>query len=387
VVALVLLGLVARIVAALAIGGGFQFADEAVYVDTAGRLWDGRGFGAEYDRVPAYPVFIGLLSLWLPADLTFLRVAQAAIAALGGVLVFRAADRMFGHRAAIAAGVVYALDPLLVIGAGLLYPEAVAALLLPPIVLTAFDASERDRLGRSALVGGLLGLLALLRPVALVLPPVVGCWIGLTVRAGPWRRLAHLGVLGLAVLLVLAPWTARNFRVHGGLVPVATAGSHLAPGGQGEAPSDVLTGMARGIRSDPGAFLSRAARQFVQFWELAPTRMATDDPRRREDLQRADPRLPLKPLFTRELRDLVSAASFTLELALAFVGIVAVARTRWRQALLPVLVILAYAVGYAMLVAKLRYRMPVLPLLFLFTGAGIAAIYSLNRRVAYRSPI
>jgi uncharacterized membrane protein len=67
-------------------------------------------------------------------------------------------------------------------------------------------------------------------------------------------------------------------------------------------------------------------------------------------------------------------------------GIIVVARTRWRQTLLLVGVILAYAVGYALFAAKLRYRIPVLPLLFLFTGAGAAAAYSLVRRPAAREP-
>jgi hypothetical protein len=43
-------------------------------------------------------------------------------------------------------------------------------------------------------------------------------------------------------------------------------------------------------------------------------------------------------------------------------------------------VVLAWAIGYALFVAKLRYRIPVLPLLFLFTGAGAAAAFSLIRR-------
>jgi 4-amino-4-deoxy-L-arabinose transferase-like glycosyltransferase len=385
-VTLLLLGLVARIGAALTLGGGFHFADEAIYVDTAHRLSAGDGFGSEYNRVPAYPVFLLILSLGLSAGLTFLRVAQAAVAALGTLLVFWLADRMFGRRVAIVAGLVYALDPLLVISSGLLYPEAVAALLVPAVVIAALDASDRDALPRSSLAGALLGILALLRPVALVLVPVVAVWTALTVRARPTRRMAHLGALGLAFLLVLAPWTVRNFLVHGSLVPVATAGTEAAPvSGDEITRQGLLMSMARGAWSDPGAFVWHVTREFVMFWELAPTRMVTDDPVKREELRRSDPRLPVQPLFPRTLRDQVSAASFGLELALAMLGLVAVARTRWRQALLPVLLILAYAVGYALFVAKLRYRIPVLPLLFLFTGAGAVAVYSSARRARDRS--
>ena len=138
--------------------------------------------------------------------------------------------------------------------------------------------------------------------------------------------------------------------------------------------------MARWAWTNPGALFSRVTRQFVQFWELAPTRMATDNPARREELHRLDPRLPVEPVFPRRLRDWVSTLSFGLELSLALVGVVAVARTRWRHAVLPLALVLGYAAGYAVFAAKLRYRIPVLPLVFLFTGAGAAALYSFARR-------
>jgi hypothetical protein len=377
--------LVVRIGAAITIGGGFHFADEAIYVDTARRLSGGGGFGAEYSGVPAYPIFLALLSLGLPVGITWLRLAQAAVGALGSLFVFALADRMFGRRTAILAGLVYALDPLLAITSGLLYPETVAAVLLPLIVLMALDASERDALARSGLTGALLAILALLRPVALVLAPLVAAWTAVSLPARPARRVAHLGALGLAFLLVLAPWVARNYWVHGQLIPVAAAGSQLPAVPQEDvAGRGLLVAMARWAGNDPAGFASRVARQFVQFWELTPTRMITDNPAEREELHRRDPRLSVQQLFSRRLRDLVSAGSFALELLLALVGLVAVARTRWRQGLLPVAVILAYAAGYALFVAKLRYRIPVLPLLFLFTGAGAAAVYSLVRRAADR---
>src|SRR6478672_179135 len=139
-----------RIAASLVTGGEFHFADEAIYVDTARRLSQGAGFGPDYQQAPGYPVFLMLLGLALPGHLLFLRVAQAAVTAVGTLLVFRLGDRMFGRPAAIAAGLVYALDPLLVVASGLLYPEATAAVLLPAITLIVMGASDRDKVGGSA---------------------------------------------------------------------------------------------------------------------------------------------------------------------------------------------------------------------------------------------
>jgi 4-amino-4-deoxy-L-arabinose transferase-like glycosyltransferase len=373
--------LVGRIGAAIAIGGGFHFADEAIYVDTARRLSGGGGFGLGYSGVPGYPLFLALLSFGLPVAVVWLRLAQAAVAALGALLVFVLADRMFGRRTAILAGLVYALDPLLVITSGLLYPETAAALLLPPIVLMALDGSERDAPQRSALAGALLALLALLRPVALVLPPLVAAWIAGTVMARPIRRMAHVGALALAFILVFAPWIARNYVVHRQFVPVATQGTQTAPVEVAEvARRGLVVSVASWAWNHPDSLASRVARQFVQFWELTPTRLATDNPAMRKELHRTDPRLEVQPLFSRRLRDWVSAGSFSLELFLALVGIILAVRTHWRRSVLPIAIIVAYAAGYALFAAKLRYRIPVLPLVFLFTGAGAVAVYSLLRR-------
>ena len=372
---IVLLALVTRVVAALVIGGSFKFADEAVYVDTARRLLSGDGFGNDYRRVPAYPVFLALLSLGLPGALVVLRVAQAVVAGLGAAVVILLADRMFGRPSAAVAGLVYALDPLMVIGSGLLYPETVAGIVLALAVLLALDGSERDRPRCSALAGLLLGVLALLRPVALLLPPVVAAWIAWTVPARWPRRLAHVGALVLSFALVLAPWVARNLRVHGQLVPVATAGTQTAPVPREAAERRGLArSLAEWARADPAAFFSWTGRQFLRFWELSPSDMSTDDPARRAALHQRDPRLPVAPIFSRGLRDRVSAVSFGLELSLAMVGLLLVGRARWRRALLPLAVTLAYAAGHTLFVATLRYRMTVLPLVFLFTGVGAAGV-------------
>jgi 4-amino-4-deoxy-L-arabinose transferase-like glycosyltransferase len=379
-VTILLLAVLARVVAALVIGGSFKFADEAVYVDTARRLSGGEGFGVEYLRVPAYPVFLAALSLGFPVGLTVVRVAQAAVAGLGVVLLFELADRIFGRRPAVAAGLVYALDPLLVISAGLLYPETVASLVLVVAVLLALDGAERDQPARSAAAGLLLGVLALFRPAALILPPVVALWIACAVRARGTRRLAHASALGLAFLLALAPWTVRNLRVHGQLVPVAMAGTQTAPVGPEEvAREGLVRSLAAWAWDNPGAFIARGGRQFLQFWELSPASMSSDDAAVRLALHRRDPRLPVEPVFSRRLRDLVSAGSFGTELLLALVGLVLVGRMRWRRAMLPLAVILAFALAHTLFVGTLRYRIPVLPLVFLFAGVGAEGVLSLLR--------
>lgn len=374
---LLILALVARLGAAVSLAGGFHFADEAIYVDAAHRLQGGGGFSPDYNNVPAYPVLLAMLSFGFPVGPTFLRFAQAAVGAFGTLAVFALADRVFGRRVAIVAGLIFAIDPLVAISSALLYPETIASIIVPLSVLAILAASEGDSLWMSGVSGLSLGILALLRPVALVLPPIVALWLVVATKARPGRRIAHLGALALGFILVLTPWTLRNIRAHRGMVPVATAGTQIAPVRQEDvARNGLVMSMIRRAWSDPVALGTRTARQFIQFWELTPTRLVTDDPVKRGQLHERDPRLTVQPLFSSTLRDAVSAVTFGIELVLAMVGLIVAVRYWPRPTVLMIAAIVAYATGFALFVSKLRYRITVLPLVFTFSAIGLVSIYS-----------
>jgi 4-amino-4-deoxy-L-arabinose transferase-like glycosyltransferase len=378
--AVVLIALIPRVIAAVALGDGFHFADEAEYADGAGSLLSGDGLGDAYRRVPGYPVLLALLSLPAPASVLWLRLAQALVTAFGAALAFLAADRLLGRAAGLATAAIYALDPLLVVAGALLYPEAVAAVLLLLAVHLTWESARRDSAVLAALAGLSLGLLTTFRPVALAVVPVVAAWV-LFAAAGPAKRRAfQAGLVAVVCLLVLAPWAYRGTGV------LKPSGAASFPGTSGAVtPAEIaqrgLAGaLAHKAGAEPLAFASRIAREFGHFWELVPSRLTTDDPGRREALRQADPRLAARPAFSRSLRDSVSAGSFGLELLLALAGIVLLWRARRREAVLLAGVVLVYAVAQSLFFGKLRYRITVLPLVFVPAGAAASALFSTVRR-------
>jgi 4-amino-4-deoxy-L-arabinose transferase-like glycosyltransferase len=379
----VVAALAARVAAALVLGSTFRFVDEAIYVDAAMRLRTGAGLGAGYDNVPGYPALLAILGTPVPTRVVLLRLAQAALASLGCVLCFGLARRLGGDRAGLAAAVLYAVDPLLVVSAGLLYPEVTAGLMLTAALLAGWDGVRRDRLMPIAAAGLLLGVLALLRPVGLVLAPVMLAWVGLA-PGKPWgRRVAYAVCLGLTWALALLPWTYRNYRVHGRVVPIATAGAASVPLVGNDLARHGLAGALTGAAErDPGGFARRTVRELGGFWELYPTRLMTDDSSRRAELSRRDPRLTSTPVLQRSLRDTASALSFGLELALAAVGLLVGWRTRRRETVWLVTTVLAFSLGYALFHGKLRYRIPILPIVLAFAGLGAQAVYSWAKRPA-----
>jgi 4-amino-4-deoxy-L-arabinose transferase-like glycosyltransferase len=379
--AVVLIALVPRVIAAIALGSGFHFPDEAAYADAARSLLGGDGWGEGYRRVPGYPMLLALLGLPAPGSVGWIRVAQAIVTSLGAGLVLLAAGRLAGPKAGVPAALIYALDPLMVVAAGLLYPEAAAAVLMLATVLLIWEAAQRDSPLLAVVAGSALGALALLRPVALAVVPVGLLWLLGAGPTRPARRGLHAVLAGLACVLVLAPWTYRNYRMHGNLVPISTAGAQgeLATARQIDQ-RGLLGALAHKVIAEPGAVAAHVAGEFIRFWELAPSGLQTDQPDRRAAFHERDPRLPARATFPRTLRNAVSAASFGVELLLALAGFILLWRERRREAVLLAAVVLVYALATSLFYGKLRYRITVLPLVFLFGGAAAAAVFGAIRR-------
>ncbi len=103
-------------------------------------------------------------------------------------------------------------------------PEATAVFLATTIVswLLVVTLARGGRNGRgAAIAAGLLwGLAILTRETLLYFTPVACGWL-LIRRPEGWRKAI---VFAATVVLVVAPWTYRNFMVTGAFVPVATSG-------------------------------------------------------------------------------------------------------------------------------------------------------------------
>ncbi len=207
--------------------------DEREYLSLARSVAAGDGFvydadlrsgqGDPFGRPPGYPAFIAVVAgaRGVDADVpASVRIAQAAIGALGVLLVAALAGRIAGPRAAVAAAFIAACYPPLVAISARAFSEAI----FWPLGLAVawlFDRTAVDpRRGavRGLACGALAGLAVLVRPGMLFFLPLAAAWL-------LWRRQSMAGfacLLGAA--LVIGPWTARNYAHYGRFVLVASEG-------------------------------------------------------------------------------------------------------------------------------------------------------------------
>jgi 4-amino-4-deoxy-L-arabinose transferase-like glycosyltransferase len=271
-----------------------SWGDEVTYNLLAENLVAGHGYcfvpgHPSLLRAPLYPFLLaGLYALFGHHYIVVLGV-QALIGGLSAFLVVMLGQRLFGEVASpIVAGCLFACHPLLIFATGLLYSETLYLFLLLLFTFSCLKMAEGAGRKRWAVAAGiLLGTTVLMKPNLLLLPLALILWLWLVLRG--FRRALLLGGLAtLAMAVVVLPWTLRNYRVSGTLIPVsANAGLNLWQGNHPEANGaayplnqvDPLEGYSeverdrtyrqwalQQIRSDPGHSFRLIPRKMGKFF-------------------------------------------------------------------------------------------------------------------------
>lgn len=238
--AIVLLAFVLR-AAAIAADDGYRPANDALEYDYLARsIAAGDGYpqsgyllqgGPTAIRGPGYPYLLGGVYALSGDSLTAGRLAGAALGALGVLLLYSIAKRIWGRRIGLlAAALAAAFPPLVLLSRDLVSESLFIALELAAVLCVLEFRRTGGALRWAAGAGALCGLAALTRntAVALVLPVALGVWT-MRPRLRPASLAAPAIVLGCAVLLVV-PWMIRNQAEFGRFVPVTTSSGFAAAG-------------------------------------------------------------------------------------------------------------------------------------------------------------
>jgi len=375
-------------------------ADAVDYDSIAVNMATGHGFSLNPDvptpkRPPGLPFILALVYSVFGHSYTAARVLMALLGALTCLLAFRTAEKLFGERVATLAGWILALYPIFIAHHALLLTETPFTFLLAGATMFWVYGASRGNAWDFAISGLFLGLATLTRPVTLVFPGVLLVLLLLSNRAllGKW-------LLFTAVFLaVLAPWSARNYRLWGMLKPCSV----------GTGFGFYLTGnMASGLSWDESM-----AKYLEKFWQhqepmvFTPGRSPSLDLERQlqaegSAMMKAHPgnvlKIALKRLppfwitshssvlgVDKSLREYYTARDFfpiavrlallgfhALMLLLAAAGIFFTIKN-WRETA-PLIALLVLFTGHVAFDFVPRYHLPVIPYLFIFSAAGLLGL-------------
>jgi hypothetical protein len=153
---------------------------------------------------PVYPLFVAVAR----APMT-VKLAQAVVDVLTGLLVFQLSRRR------MLAMWLWALYPFAIWRVAFINKETALTFLFAAYVCAQVAAVRDGKHWQWILAGALLGLVNLCKPMYLLWPLVLAWFVS--------RATAKSALALLAMALVIAPWTWRNYRVSGGdFIPVGT---------------------------------------------------------------------------------------------------------------------------------------------------------------------
>lgn len=204
-------------------GNQLRFPDEVEYHQLGVSIASGNGFSLDSGaptalRPPGYPFALSLLYRFYPQPISA-KLFNALIFILSAGLISKMSGTLISYLFLLAY-------PVLLFTTTTLYPVVLSGFLLLPIVQLLINSEHRTR---SILFAGItLGILILNIPSFMLTAPVLA-WILFSHESGKLQsRIGKVTLLTLSTLLIVAPWTYRNYKAFDAFIPVsANSGLNL----------------------------------------------------------------------------------------------------------------------------------------------------------------
>lgn len=417
---LFLFSMAIRVVFVFTLKDGFYFGDESVYVDAAEYFVKHGQFPDDFDRAPMYPLFLSGL-FWLgDGSLQSVRIVQAVLGAIIALQIALIGKRVGESSVGIVAGILWAIYPMSSFMCGIVYPAILVTLLMTSATLYLLGGRNNYRYKTRVGIAGLLfGAATLTKPMVFSAIVFVAFWVFAQKKQD---RFVLLSVFLLAALMALLPWSVQSALTHGRLIPIESrALDKVVPWAEPRVDQESLT-TATGISAIPNAqpkkttttlvksknnssattfsdnkdmlsmFTRMAKRypgEFLSFFELYPTRVGYLLQSERDRARiKVSSRIVRTMPFGSDLVMAVSIMSVAPLYIFAVVGMASMWRGREKRRELSyfVLIVMSFALSYALSWGKIRYRVPVDPYIIILSAWGLVASWNmlLKSRAAAR---
>ena len=308
-------------------------------------------------------------------------VAKIMLSILGAftcIVIYFIGKHTFDRKVGLLSALISCIYPFFIYYTGYLLSETPFVMLVCMFTLSLILAREKGAYRYFIMAGILLGLACLCKPIFLTIPPFILLWLIIVQRYRIQDSLKRFVVIILAMILTIAPWTIRNYKVQHAFVPVTSSlGSVLWQANNPQAKGKTMGYLMEWdsnelfeseddlnsyyqnlalnyIKEHPKRFFCLAGIRFLEFWKITSYRVSL-------------------------AKNLGSIMSYGVILLFFILG-VALSLRYWRKTLLLIMIIIYYTLIHLVFLATVRYRMPLEPFLIVFAAYAILQIVSVFRR-------
>ena len=383
-------------------------------------LASGKGFSFDginpyLRRGPIYPIVLAAIFKLFGHSYLAVRIIQVFLAAFIVMLSYIIGKRCFGQKIGMLASIITALYPALIFYTGLIMSEIVFTFLLC-FSFFAILKGYQDKLRYWYIISGVcLGLTALCRSEAIMLPLLVLVVLLLVEHN---KKIAFINFLILAFFmsLVVIPWTLRNYHIAKEFIPVQySSGEAFWIGTYQQYPDEgmsvnlekeparsiikdlYLTGLTqqekriiidkhlsddaiKRVIEHPFSYLIYRFKKHYQFWIGGHSNVV---------VALAD---SLLSYFEQRnyIKFAIKCGLLLLNLIIILLGLYGFMVAIWKKINLGFTLITGTPIIYIPLVhfffpASPRFQIPILPLIIIFSSLGIFLLLRKNRNFIYNS--
>lgn len=378
----------------------YHFSDTRHYDSAAISLLKGDGLGADYNREPLYPYVMAAIYFVFGHSFTAMRIFQALLGVLLVFIIHDLARMVFNRKVALWAALMTALYPYLIVFSGILYTEMLFTTLMAASIWFLVRASFKQFWVSAIFSGVFIGLAALCRPAIFFFVPFMLLWIIFRQRTNWLARFGFGAVILAAALAVLMPTLLGNYQKYHRLVLVRAIPHTILPKFSGNnyqamthetinkatnayrlqhpfgSEHDNLWAELKHYIKHPLGALAYFVDELPHFWAPFPDRLDSKDQGYRDKIRARDTRMSQNnPLISQRIQ----IASYIFMLPIYFLALLGVFKSVFqsRQALLLLLPILSFTLGYCFIYAEVRYRIPVDP--YMLTFAAFALVFIIEK--------
>jgi 4-amino-4-deoxy-L-arabinose transferase-like glycosyltransferase len=348
-------------------------------------IFDGKGYvytngdrlEPAFDRGPVYPGVVATLH-FITGSTSFVpvQIFQSVLHGLTCWIVFQLAALIYPRRLSLTTQILCALHPMLVWYTARVWIETTHTFLVTLSAYLLLRLMNDPSLLKSCATGFLLGVTSLTKSILFPFSILIGLYVAGQGRPG--SRIAGLALTTVCILVVI-PWTMRNYSASGMLVPVHTSlGLNLMQGDaiaehwcetplstlaiweKGNARKDSILGGSNISAIDPPGdqLLTRTAMKYYLSHPLfAAQRFFLNS-------------LTFCYLSESPLKSTILAIVQFPLYALAFASVIRAWRKRAEIRMLALLVGY-YILAHALIVGWVRYSVPIVPILVVL-AVGVA---------------
>jgi hypothetical protein len=315
---------------------------------------------------------------------------QSLISSVTALPIFLTASHLFDKKVGYLAAILWLIHPgSIIFSVKYTWSSSLTALGLVLIILLFFRmAVHLSSISIPILCGVLIGLTALSDPVILIALPVGILWILWYRRDNYKRAFFSASIIASTCIVVLLPWSIRNYIVFGDVVPVKdTFGMNFWQGNCDHGLNQPTAGLSadhrlislyseediiflnsltepvrhnilfdraiRFVTNNPDIFAKYTLHRMYLFWRHTP--------------------LPQGTILDRLLFGLIPVFAFGIVISIK----------NWRKTILPITLFALYPIPYYITISDTyRYRFPLESLMSIFLAFSILYIFSMRDRIS-----